>query len=136
MKSIYQLFILVGISALISGCMTEKEIMIKEGYPLAYVDGFDDGCHSGRSAGGSNFDRFKKDINRFEKEAKYAQGWSDAFRQCETEEEANTRRDRIIVEQQRLTEERRRNDWQEQRDLDRGFFKGVDARGWDNSLRR
>lgn len=25
--------------------------MIKEGYPLSYAEGFDDGCHSGNKAG-------------------------------------------------------------------------------------
>lgn len=128
--------VLIVSCVVLSGCITEKELMIKEGYPIAYVDGFDDGCHSGKSAGGSDFDRFKKDVNRFDKDAKYAQGWSDAFRQCETEEEARERRDRMVIEQQRLIEERIRNDREDQYYLEREAFKGVDTRGWDKSLRR
>lgn len=50
----------------LSGCVTQKESMIKQGYPLPYADGFDDGCHSGKKAGGSMFDQFKKDVPRFE----------------------------------------------------------------------
>ncbi|WP_299775325.1 hypothetical protein [uncultured Tateyamaria sp.] len=58
----------------------------------AYRAGFDDGCHSGRQAAGSIFDDFRKDQTRFNSDRDYAQGWSDAFRQCETQEEAVQRR--------------------------------------------
>lgn len=54
---------------LLSGCATQKETMIKEGYPLSYAEGFDDGCHSGNKAGGSLFDQFKKDTRRFEQDS-------------------------------------------------------------------
>ena len=53
----------------------------------SYRQGFDDGCHSGRQAAGSLFEQFRKDLPRFNSERDYAQGWSDAFRQCETQEE-------------------------------------------------
>ena len=46
----------------ISGCMSQKEIMVSQGYPLSYAEGFEDGCHSGKKAGGSMFDQFKKDV--------------------------------------------------------------------------
>lgn len=101
--------------------------MIQQGYPLAYADGFDDGCHSGKKAGGSLFDQFKKDVNRFEKDSQYAQGWSDGFRQCETEQEALQRQIRMGIEQQRLTEERKHNQWEEQRHLERQVLKSVDT---------
>ncbi len=52
------LIILVALA--LSGCVSQKESMIKQGYPLAYADGFDDGCHSGNKTGGSMFEEFKK----------------------------------------------------------------------------
>ena len=58
----------------------------------SYRAGFDDGCHSGRQAAGSLFDEFRKDQARFNSDSDYAQGWSDAFRQCESQEEAVERR--------------------------------------------
>ena len=82
MRSFYP-FLIAAIAScvvLLAGCATQKEIMLKQGYPLSYAEGFDDGCHSGHKAGGSLFDQFKKDINRFESDLKYAQGWSDGFR--------------------------------------------------------
>ena len=60
----------------------------------SYRAGFDDGCHSGRQAAGSLFDQFRKDLPRFNSDRDYAQGWSDAFRQCETQQEAEDRRAR------------------------------------------
>ena len=129
-------YLLVVLSAccliILSGCMSQKESMIKQNYPLPYADGFDDGCHSGKNAGGSWFDQFKKDVSRFEHDAQYAQGWSDGYRQCETEQEAIQRQMRMSVEQQRLMEEKKHNDWEEQRHLEREVMKGVDTKGLEN----
>ena len=93
-----------------SGCATEKDIMLQEGHSLAYADGFDDGCHSGKKAGGNMFESFKKDEDRFARHSKYTQGWSDGFRECENEQEAQDRQIRMSMEQQRLNEERKRNE--------------------------
>ena len=90
-----------------SGCASQKEMMVQEGHSLAYADGFDDGCHSGRKAGGNMFESFKKDEDRFARHGKYAQGWSDGFRQCENEQEAMDRQIRMNMEQQRLNEEKK-----------------------------
>jgi len=95
---------------LFAGCATQKEIMIQEGHSLDYAEGFEDGCHSGQQAGGNMFESFKKDENRFSKHAKYTAGWSDGFRQCESKQEAMDRQYRMSIEQQRLTEEKKRND--------------------------
>ena len=112
---------------LLSGCATQKETMIKEGYPLSYAEGFDDGCHSGNKAGGSLFDQFKKDTRRFEQDSQYAQGRSDGFRQCESQQEATQRQTRMAIEQQKLTEQRKQNKLQEQYHLEREALKGVDT---------
>lgn len=116
----------------LTGCVSQKESMIKQGYPLSYADGFDDGCHSGNKAGGSMFEQFRKDVRRFEKDSQYAQGWSDGFRQCETEQEALQRQIRMGMEQQRLMEAKKRNKWEEQRHLEREVMRGVDTRGLEN----
>jgi hypothetical protein len=122
----------ISITVVFSGCASQKENMIKQGYPLAYADGFDDGCHSGKKAGGSMFDQFKKDVRRFEKDSQYTQGWSDGFRQCETEQEALQRQMRIGIEQQRLLEEKKHNDREEKRHLETEALKGIDTRGLEN----
>ncbi len=101
--------------------------MIQQGYPLAYADGFDDGCHSGKKAGGSMFDQFKKDVSRFEKDSQYAQGWSDAYRQCETEQEALQRQMRISIEQQKLMEQKKHDD-----KIENKYLKGIDTSGLEN----
>jgi hypothetical protein len=106
--------------------------MVQQGYPLSYADGFDDGCHSGKKAGGSMFDQFKKDVRRFQTDKQYAQGWSDGFRQCETEQEAQDRQIRMGMEQQRLLEEKKHNKWEKQRHLEREVMKGIDTRGLEN----
>ena len=110
------------------GCTSQKESMLKQGYPLVYVEGFDDGCHSGNKAGGNMFEKFKKDVNRFDSDKQYAQGWSDGFRQCETEQEALQRQIRMSIEQQQLTEARKNNELQKQYHLENQVFRGVDTK--------
>jgi hypothetical protein len=109
------------------GCASQKDSMVKEGYPLTYAEGFDDGCHSGNKAGGSLFDEFKKDVNRFDRDKQYAQGWSDGFRQCESEQEAVQRQTRMALEQQKLNEQRKQDQLNEQYRLEREALKGVDT---------
>lgn len=113
----------------LGGCVSEHDTMIREGYPLAYADGFDDGCHSGHQAGGNLFDRFKKDLRRFDADDRYAQGWSDGFRQCESQEEAAQRQTRMALEHQRLMDQKAYNDRAEQRHLEREAVRGLDTRG-------
>jgi len=120
----------------LAGCASRKESMLKQGYPRSYVDGFDDGCQSGKKAGGSMFDQFKKDVRRFQSDSQYAQGWSDGFRQCETEEEALERQMRMSTEQQRLIEERRHNKWEEKHHLENQVLQGVDTEELEKNLRK
>lgn len=114
-------FLFLLMVLIISGCMSQKEMMIEQGYPLSYADGFDDGCHSGKKAGGYLFDQFKKDVKRFNSDSDYAQGWSDAFRQCESEVEASDRMMRMGMEQQRLLEQKKHNKWEEERHLEQAI---------------
>ena len=100
--------------------------MVEKGFPLPYADGFDDGCHSGNKAGGSLFDEFKKDVNRFNSDKQYGQGWSDGFRQCETEQESTQRQNRMMLEQQRLQEQKKANNINQQHALEQEVMKGVD----------
>jgi len=116
----------------VAGCLSTHDSMVRDGYPLAYADGFDDGCHSGHKAGGSLFDQFRKDVRRMNADTQYAQGWSDGFRQCESEEEAAQRQARMSIEQQKLIEARKRNEQAERRHLEKQALKGIDTRGLQN----
>ena len=119
----------LALALLLTGCVSTQEAMVKQGYPAAYAQGFDDGCHSGRKAGGSLFDQFRKDVARFEADAQYAMGWSDAFRQCETEQENALRQARMALEQQKLIEMRQQNRVSQQHELERAALRGIDTSG-------
>ena len=58
--------------------------------------------------------------NRFANHGKYAQGWSDGFRQCENEQEAMDRQLRMNMEQQRLNEARKQN-----KKMDTYYLEGI-----------
>ncbi|MCC4832166.1 hypothetical protein LMH66_05930 [Shewanella sp. 10N.7] len=124
------ILLLIPLSLLIiTACQSTRDSMVEQGYPLAYADGFQDGCDSGNKAGGSLFDQFKKDVTRFNSETDYAQGWSDGFRQCETEQESIQRQVRMSIEQQNLQQQRKTNELAEQHALEREVMKGVDTSG-------
>ncbi|KPZ72060.1 MULTISPECIES: hypothetical protein [unclassified Shewanella] len=120
-------FISIVCVVILTGCQSTRDTMIEQGYPLAYADGFQDGCDSGNKAGGSLFDEFKKDVNRFNQEQDYAQGWTDGFRQCETEQESIQRQVRMSIEQQKLQQQTKSNELAEQHALEREVMKGVDT---------
>jgi len=125
-------FLAILAAIAVTGCLSTHDSMVRDGYPLPYADGFEDGCHSGHKAGGSLFDQFRKDVRRMNAETQYAQGWSDGFRQCESEEEAAQRQARMSIEQQKLNEARKRNELAEQRHLEKQVLKGVDTSGLKN----
>ncbi|WP_456373517.1 hypothetical protein [Thiolapillus sp.] len=117
-------------------CVDQTETMVRQGYPLAYAEGFQDGCHSGKKAGGSMFDQFRKDIQRFDTDHKYAQGWSDGFRQCESEQEALERQTRMYTEQQRLYEQQKHDRREEKHYLQTEVLKGVDGKALERDLKK
>ena len=123
------MLIAVPVLLTLTGCASTKDDLVAKGYPLHYAEGFDDGCHSGKKAAGSLFDEFKKDVNRFASDTEYAQGWSDGFRQCESEQEALQRQMRMAIEQQKLNEMREENDRKEKYHLEKQVLKGIDTSG-------
>ena len=122
----------LGSIATISGCASETDMLRQQGQPIAYVDGFDDGCHSGKKAGGSMFDQFNKDVRRFENDPEYASGWSDGFRQCESEEEAIERQTRMGMQYQQYSEQRRHDKVMESEHFNDDLFDGIDTSGLGN----
>jgi uncharacterized protein YceK len=49
---------------LLSGCAGTAEHMRQQGYGPEYSQGYADGCTSGKNAGGSIFDSFKKNVKK------------------------------------------------------------------------
>ncbi|MCK9800021.1 hypothetical protein BK634_23040 [Pseudomonas chlororaphis] len=104
---------LVVLFLVIGGCESTHEHLLAQGYPPAFADGFDDGCVSGRQAAGAITGEFRKNVPRYLKDAQYAEGWSDGFRQCQA-----------MLENQDRTEYRehhwdeRERAWQQEKDRD------------------
>lgn len=99
--------------ALVGGCESTHEHLLAQGYPPAFADGFDAGCVSGRQAAGSMSGDFRKDVPRYLKDAQYAEGWNDGFRQCQAmleNQDRNEYRERHWDERERA--------WQQEKDRD------------------
>lgn len=85
-----------------TGCASTADNMRAQGYGSSYSQGYGDGCDSGKKAGGSMFDQFKKDVNRYHSDSKYREGWNDGYSQCKSEEKElmhsiqSARRDQAI----------------------------------------
>lgn len=87
----------------LGGCQSLRKQMLAANYPPTFVDGFEAGCSSGRSAAGP-LGQFAKDVSRYTDEPLYAQGWDDGFRQCESAQ-------RDYAWQQRLENRWRDRQW-------------------------
>jgi len=59
--------------------------------PLAYKQGYADGCDSGYVAAGHPYYKFRKDVSRFTNDELYRQGWEDGCTVCKGEYEAAQR---------------------------------------------
>ena len=126
-RMFYCVILVAGLGNL-GGCNPQQGSIVSTNIPHAYADGFDDGCHSGKKAGGSLFQHFQKDSGRFISDAGYAQGWSDGFRQCETALESVQRETRVAMEQQRwLQQQQSAHDAQQLRHLERHPLRGIDT---------
>ncbi len=102
----------------LGGCANIHEQMLAQGYPPAYVDGFSDGCSSGRQAADAISGAFRKDVSRYLQEATYSQGWSDGFEQCRQMTESEERR-----QFEAWRENDRERDWQ--RDKNRALARAL-----------
>lgn len=111
----------------VSGCATEAERMAQQGYPPAYTLGYDDGCHSGKMAGGNMFEHMKKDVRRYGADSQYKQGWDDGYESCEKQQEASDRAMERSIEQQRLYQQTHPT-----KDIGQDALKGVDTSGLKN----
>lgn len=81
------LMLAFGLTLLV-GCAASEKTMTQNGHSKEYIQGYKDGCQSGNKASGNVFEAYKKDVNLFQNNIEYTQGWSDGFTQCEKEGDA------------------------------------------------
>lgn len=74
-----------------------RDFMLSQGKPKAYVEGYLDGCSTGRRTAGDKKFSYKRDNLRADKDALYARGWEDGQVCCRNE---------YIAEQQKEVEYR------------------------------
>lgn len=93
MKTITTILIAAFLATGCAGAALEarRDLLTSQGHPKPYVDGYMDGCASGRNAAGNSSYTFTKDVQRFDRDRLYRQGWPDGFQSCKGESEANRR---------------------------------------------
>lgn len=86
--------LVIGSTLLLAGCgavspdrhlSSLRDHMVAEGKPASYVDGYVDGCDSGRYLAGVKKSYYRKDNLRSEQDALYARGWQDGQICCRNE---------------------------------------------------
>lgn len=80
---------ILGAALLISGCAAtqiqqQRQILINQGQPLEYVDGYGDGYSSGMRAAGNSYFSHMKNVIRFRDDDFYKQGWTDGYHHAKT----------------------------------------------------
>jgi len=82
-----KLFTVVVASFMVAGCSVvamKPDMDSVKDQPVAYQDGYKDGCNSGFVAGGSLFHAFTRDSQRTLDDEQYNQGWKSGYRQCKS----------------------------------------------------
>lgn len=97
--------VFISLTSVLAGCSTgissdryltnTRDFMVSKGKPTAYVDGYTDGCSTGRRLAGDKKFSYKRDNARSERDALYARGWEEGQIFCRNE---------VIAEQQREAE--------------------------------
>jgi hypothetical protein len=75
-------------AATLAACTSTEESLIERGLPPAYAAGYDDGCESGKAAGGGLFSEAQKDESRYAGDSQYAKGWDEGFAKCKRDLDA------------------------------------------------
>ncbi len=93
-KSLILSTLFASFSLMISGCANMSperylsnmhSYMVSQGKPNAYVDGYIDGCSTGRRMAGDKKYCYKKNVARADRDALYARGWQDGQICCRNE---------------------------------------------------
>jgi len=84
-KKVLTIAVIGAAAMMFSGCASTVENMQAQGYGPNYSQGYGDGCETGKKSAGDMFSQFKKNVNRFDNNSKYREGWKDGFRTCKSE---------------------------------------------------
>ncbi len=79
--------------------------MMNEGASPAYGSGYDAGCESGKKAAGDMFAQFHKNVQQYQHNMDYRQGWDDGHEECKSEWVSMNRQQGLAIEQQRAADE-------------------------------
>jgi hypothetical protein len=75
----------------LAACTSTREALVERGRAPAYAQGYDDGCASGKAAGGGLFSEAQKDADSYASDSQYTQGWDAGFAKCKRDQEVMTR---------------------------------------------
>ena len=67
--------LIIALASFMTGCATSDATLRERGLNEAYIQGFHDGRHSGMKEAGNYLEHMVKDIQRFEEDAEYREGW-------------------------------------------------------------
>ena len=66
----------------LTGCATPPNPLMGPGHTPMYVEGFNDGCPSGRSSQDPGYCCYAKNTQKFNSDNEYAQGWTAGYQKC------------------------------------------------------
>jgi hypothetical protein len=104
-KNFFSVILCLGITVMLTSCVSEGQRMINEGASPAYGSGYDAGCESGQKAAGDMFSQFHKNVHQYQHSYDYRQGWDDGHEECKSEWVSMNRQQSLAIEQQRATDE-------------------------------
>lgn len=122
-----------AVVSLLTGCGgTEGQRLMQEGASPAYAQGFDDGCSSGKKAAGDMFSQFHKNVQEFQHNSDYRQGWNDGHEECRSEGISNMQQQELVIEEERAIDEHKRTEQLNNRDMIQDAMPDLNQQQIDN----
>lgn len=121
----------IGLSSLMgcTGVSPESHLknmhsyMCSQGKPAAYVDGYIDGCSTGRRMAGDKKYCYRRNVARADRDALYARGWQDGQICCRNE---------VLAEQEQAAREREQSNGFLSSNMDEERRRRVEAESRKN----
>ncbi|MCB0335154.1 MAG: hypothetical protein KDD62_02580 [Bdellovibrionales bacterium] len=119
---------IVAICLVLTGCMTKRQELLKQGHSVSYADGYQDGYHSGKGAASNQLNHYQRDNQRFDRDREYAEAWDIGFAEGKA---AQMKADEELTDQENRAR-KKRYEYRERTRMEREAIRGTDLGTTEN----
>ncbi len=96
MLKLLTVFVVLPLLGACSTVMLKPDMAGVKDQPIAWQEGYKQGCNSGYVAGGSLVHSFARDTRRIIEDEQYNSGWKQGYRQCKSDFREMCKSDAVV----------------------------------------